>query len=381
MTRLFLACALLVAAPLGAQKPDRHAAQLDSLLAAPRPALPAGADTNDAEAYLRAGREWSEGCADSPFMLMLARAGIVVLSRKPERCDARQAAAAFHWAARLDPARAEPLMLGWEQTWAASPEAGEKAWKRDKRFVASGVEERVDSLRLRALYLNPFVSQFTGGGGSVPSGRAFVRRRPTDVEARIYLASAHYGARSYDSTITQLEEAIRILDTRDSARLTRAYVSKAMFHFAIGHALIGKGDRRAAQDSFRRALVEDLAFYPAHAALAVIAWENWNDSTTALQEFELALQTGATDAALRYNYGTVLMELRRPADALAQFEAAMARTPEYAVVYHNAGVAAERLGRKDEAMRHYREFVRRAPRRMKDATARVEARLATLSGG
>lgn len=372
---------LLLAGTLPAQKPDKHAIRLDSLLHAPRPALDAGADTNDADAYIKAGRTASAGCV-SPFIAALIRAGFPIRFRSPYPCNPARAAAAFHWAARIDPARAEPLLLGWQATWAASPEAREKHWEDDRKFAATGVGARVDSLYLRAMYLNPFVAQVTGtSGGSIGYTRAYLKKHPDNVEARIDLASAHYAAQRWDSTIANLRLAITSLEKRDSAHTRRAYASKAMFHYGIGHALLASGDRRAAQDAFRQALVEDYAFYPAHAALAVLAWENWSDSTTAVHEFELALQTGATDAALRYNYGTVLMELRRPEEALAQFEAAMAGSPEYALPWYNAAVAADRLGRKADAIRWYREFARRAPRKLEDRVRLAMQRAGALEGG
>jgi Tfp pilus assembly protein PilF len=375
-----LAVALL-AAPLPAQKPDKDAARLDSLLHAPRPALDAGADTNDTESYLKAGHAASAGCL-SPFLVALIRSGFPFRIISSGMCDPGRAAAAFHWAARLDPARAEPLLLGWQATWSASPKASEKHWENDRKFAATGIGARVDSLYLRAMYLNPFVARVTGvGGSSARYTRAYLAKHPDNVEARIDLASAHYEAQRWDSTIANLRLAIASLEKRDSTTTRRAYASKAMFHFGIGHALLASGDRRAAQESFRQALAEDFAFYPAHAALAVLAWENWSDSTTAVQEFELALQTGATDAALRYNYGTVLMELRHTAEALAQFEAAMASSPEYALPWYNGGVAADRLGRTAEAARYYREFARRAPRRLQERAAQAVQRAAALEEG
>ena len=382
LTYLAVLSSVLLATPLVAQKPDRDALRLDSLLHAPRPTLDAGADTNDVESYLKAGHEASDGCSLSPFLAVLIRAGFVVRYRMPATCDARRAAAAFHWAARLDPARAEPLLLGWQATWAASPAAREKHWDDDPKFAATGVGARVDSLYLRALYLNPFVAEVTGiSNASEGYARSYLRRHPDNVEARIELASLHYAKQRWDSTIANLQLAIVALEKRDSVRTRRAYVSKAMFQYGIGHALLASGDRRSAQDALRQSLVEDFAFYPAHATLAVLAWENWSDSATAVQEFELALQTGATDAALRYNYGTVLMEMRRPSEALAQFEAGIASSPDYALLYYNAGVASDRLGRKEDAIRYFREFARRAPRRLQERIEMAEKRAAMLAEG
>src|SRR6188768_2758327 len=124
MRLLILLAAFLLALPLSAQKPDKDALRLDSLLRAPRPALPAGADTNDVEAYVTRGRE-------------------LMRSRRP-----REAAVAFLWAARLSPAQAEPPLLAWRALWAANPDAWRKHAKGDKRFVASGAGLRVDSLYL-----------------------------------------------------------------------------------------------------------------------------------------------------------------------------------------------------------------------------------------
>ena len=338
------------------------APDIAALLAAPRPALPADADTNDARAYLREGERWWDPCRS-----------YYAYVRAPKGCDQARAVAAFRWAARLDPTPAQPLAFA----WAAMPRMRDDSLKRFPKRLRGDIRTRtrahLDSLMLRALFRNPFLDvQLESGYGGTAEMQRYVTRFPKNVPARLHLASHFYNEQRYDSTVGQLRAALDLLRDRDSARVRPVYESRAAIHYGIGHARLAQHDRLAARDAFRETLTEDLSFYPAHAMLGVLAWENWSDTATAVTEFETAVQLGADDATLRYNYGTVLLAAQRPAEALAQLEAGIALAPEWADLYHNAGLAADRSGRRAEAARYYREFARRAPRRLAE---RAEAAL------
>lgn len=332
------------------------APDIAALLAAPRPALPAGADTNDARAYLREGERWWTPCRR-----------YYAYTRPPQGCDPARAVVAFRWASRLDPTPAEPLAFAWAAMPRIDDDSLDRFPKRLRASIRTRTRAHLDSLMLRALFRNPFLDvQLETGSGGTEWMQAYVKRLPKNVPARLHLASHFYGEQRYDSTIGQLRAALEVLRDRDSARVRPVYESRAAMHYGIGHARLAQQDRLAARAAFQETLTEDFSFYPAHAMLGVLAWENWSDTTTAITEFETAVQLGADDATLRYNYGTVLLAAQRPAEALAQLEAGLALAPEWADLYHNAGLAADRAGRRADAARYYREFARRAPRRLSE---------------
>ena len=360
MRRSIVLAFLLFAAPLAAQKPDKDAQRLDSLLRAPRPTLPATADTNDIEDWIAFGRDR-------------------MAARRPA-----EAAGAFLQASRLSPARAEPMMLAWQALWAAVPDAHRKHVRGDARFAATGAGMRVDSLVVRAQWrdpfaqpenprLNPFRLQM------LAALRQAAKRDTNDLTPRLILAILLYHDQQYDSTVTRLQEVLRLLDRQERARTRPVYESKESFYYMLGQAQLARGDRMAARAAYQQALVENAGLYAAHARLVFIAWDQLADTATMVLEYEAAVGTAPHDAALRNDYGAVLLTAGRPADALAQFEAGLASAPDYAHLHYNAALAAEKVGDKARALAHYRDFVARAPRRLVVQRTAADKRIAELA--
>lgn len=350
----------LVAFPLAAQKPDRDAQRLDSLLRAPRPVLTVDADSNDVDELVTWGKARQE-------------------MRRPA-----EAAVFFLWASRLSPARAEPMLLAWYALWEAVPGARRRHERGDKRFAATGVGERVDSLVLRAIMRDPFAAPENPRLN--PFRRPWLAQLRRDaardsnaIVPRLLLAVELYHDRSYDSTVARLNEVLRALDRQERGTLRPVYHSRETFHFMLAQAQAARGDRAAARAAYQQALVENAGFYAAHARLGYIAWENWADTTTMIAEYDAAVGIAPHDAALRNDYGAMLLTLERPAEALAQFEAGLATAPDYAFLYYNAALAAERAGRPDAALAHYRGFVSRASRRLVVQRTAADKRIAALT--
>ena len=116
MTRSIL-LALLVTVNIQAQEP-------------PRPRLAASADTNSAADYIAWGSAKLRSAPDS-------------------------AAAAFYWAARIDPASGDAFYSRWVAMQLADPGRAWNHLRRDKSVLQSADVQRIDSIELRALELGP----------------------------------------------------------------------------------------------------------------------------------------------------------------------------------------------------------------------------------
>ena len=68
----------------------------------------------------------------------------------------------------------------------------------------------------------------------------------------------------------------------------------------------------------------------------------------------------------REQLGDLLLELRRPADALAEYERSLKAFPNRLNSHLGAGQAAERAGRGDVAKQHYAQAVEMAGDRARD---------------
>src|SRR5260370_37720796 len=114
---LLILAALLAAATAGAQQTDTTV----------RPKLDAQADTNDWRAYFQYG--------------------MTQLRTRPSRADA-----AFYWASRLGPNRAEPLYGRWVAFWLRNVSVFEDYEYGSQKVPAA---ERAESLAARARLRNP----------------------------------------------------------------------------------------------------------------------------------------------------------------------------------------------------------------------------------
>jgi tetratricopeptide (TPR) repeat protein len=381
-----LLAAALAAVLLAAATPTHAAAQAGE---PKRPSLKAPADTNSWQAYYQHG--------------------ISLLGKRPDR-----AVEAFHWAARLDPSRPEPLYAQWAATWMSRPEQFGEYYDGAKYFVNSDAVRRVDSLYYQALLRNPFLHQgLERAMVAALHNRKFGpgnwqwRDKPEDLawlaysELRFDEAARHFEralaakpkrtaplhlgragalalAKQYDGAVVELRQLIDEQRGSEQAALVYFYQSKAMFEYSVGVAHTLEGDHAAAREAYGRALAEDLSFYRAHAALAAAALSQ-GDTATALTEFDLAVQLDGSDAALRTDYGLILIQAGRPADAATQLATAVAANPHYALPHFYLAHALDAQGQHAQAVPHYTAFVARAPADLQSQAEHARKRVAQLA--
>lgn len=351
-----------------------------------RPALAADADTNDPRAY---------------GMYAERRVGVAPDS----------AAAAFWWAARLDPWWAEPvygravaLLASRHYSMRARMAGVRPEPERDELVMAT-----VDSLITRASSLDPFHSHSLdyvisgqlptymaeqmpdpadGGLFAFDSGNfklavqllgKALEKHPGEAELRYVRAQAFYHLRDYDSTTTELTRALDTLSARDTSRKILApYRSKEILYFALGTAQSARNDTAAARAAYEQALVENLGFAMAHVRLAGLSLAH-ADTTAALRELDAALLTAPDDPALHYFYGELLSSCGKTRAAIDQLLRAESLDPEFASPHLMLGRIAEALGERENAVDEYATFLRLAPRRL-DERSWVEQRIAALGG-
>ncbi len=297
-----------------------------------RPKLEAGADTNFAPAYYEYG--------------------VSMIERDPER-----AAAAFYWAARLDPAWAPPLYARRVALLMADPRLLVGYMNGIRRYVESKEARSVDSLELRALMLNPFLARDLDkllimaylralvqdelrqsgdrmdagqstrfdyymerylrnnarervradvaiSDGRVPEALDLYRKalgQERDGEAagiHVERARAFHQLGNDDSTRAELAQALDRLRKKDEKALVYVYQSKALLEHCIGLTYEIKAQFEPAREAYGRALQEDLSYYPAHVRLGSVALAV-GDTTSALSEMDLAVQVKGDDSRSR----------------------------------------------------------------------------------
>jgi tetratricopeptide (TPR) repeat protein len=377
--RILVACLLAVpcAASLGAQR-------LGPEVPRPKGAI---ADTNDAQAYFAYGVRRFES-------------------------DPEVAAAAFYWAARLDPgfadawyARRTALLMKDEGLRRTFVNGGRNA--RDSKQLRA-----LDSLYLRALNLNPLLyrrfdkrlltshitremlreAQRSGSDvspGEVdyaistwlqkagPEFRAWVAYGDGqfDEALRLY-ASAEKSTKfkagvriergrifgmkgQLDSAVAQLRLALTEMRSRDTKDLVYFYDSKALFEHTIGILLEQQSDFDGARDAYGKALQEDLAFYPAHQRLGLLAL-GMHDTTTALTELELAVQIAGDEPFLHYLYGWALGAAGKYQESSEQLKKAVELEPYFALPQVTLGQVYEQLHDGKNAQAAYTAYLARA---------------------
>lgn len=354
-----------------------------------RPKLDAGRDTNSAGAY--------------------HQHGMVHLAKRPQ-----VAADAFYWAARLDPSVAEP----WYGRWCALLLAMQRRdmfalMNDDSRY--SKELTRIDSLRYEALLREPLiytkldavlvhdffsaVSLATDGevseldlamvpdpatkawlaygsgrfGESVKQYASAINRKPKAQGLHAARARAFVPLLQYDSAAAEFE-AERVLQQNGESTLVRVYNSKEMLEYSIGRVRETQGNDQGARDAYGRALVENLAFYPGHTALARLALAT-GDTATALKEYDMAAQLAPDRADIRYVYGVLLMARQKFEDAIEQFRLAVDADPYFAKPYLPLAYLREGQGKDSLAIAAYTQFIALAPaayaRQVEDARQRL----------
>ena len=374
-----------------------------------RPKLGANADTNHAGTY------YSHG--------------LNVLENRPD-----EAAAAFYWAARLEPGWAQPYYARRIALLMSNPRfMVQYMTSRNRRFYQSKEVLSLDSLELRALMLNPYVIRdldrtfivafLTAWAeqdlqrqgyrpGEVPRNeiRFYIERQlqteysvrtrawmaaserrfgealeyyrkaidlDKDDAAEIHARRAHvfYLIGNDDSARVEMELALGDLRKQETDEFVRLYNSKAVLEHSVGMIHERRGNLPAAREAYGRALQEDLSYYPAHARLGLLALAA-GDTTTALSEFALAVEVQGNEPFLRLTYGQVLAAVGKVDEATENLRKTVELEPLYAAPYYLLGRVAETASKPGEALAHYQGFIARAHGRdgnLADARARVSA--------
>lgn len=396
---------LLAGLALAVLLPCAYADAQDRTREPRRPRLDADADTNSANAY------YSHGAR--------------ILKDRPA-----EAADAFYWATRIEPAMADAWYARRIALLMSRPERFAGYMEGNRRVVESREMRSIDSLHLRALTLNPFVrTRFDRQAfdhyvhwsvrrnnprgnidhalvshwiadylrNSGPSTRAWVAyadgKFPT---ALAEYASALKGSRNPagihadrarifllvgrpDSALVEMERAVERMRERDEKDLVYLYQSKALFEHSTGLILEQQGKYDQAREAYGRALQEDLSYYPAHVALASLALSA-GDTVAATAAMDLAVQIREDDVGVRYAYGQVLALTGRPAEAEPHLRRAVDAEPWYAAPYALLGGVLEATGKPEDAAETYRAYLARANRN-DPVRPRVEERLAVLTSG
>lgn len=356
-----------------------------------RPKLDAGRDTNSAAAYY----QW----------------GMQHLTDRPDK-----AADAFYWATRLEPSGAEP----WYGRWAAL------LLTRQHRDMFALMSEdsrnrkenaKIDSLKYEALMREPLIytkldavlardffqaiSQATDGeinevdlammpdpelkgwlaygsgrfDESVKQYAIAIGRKPKEHGLHAGRARAFIPLLQYDSAAAEFEAERNVEQQSEESTLVRVYNSKEMLQYSIARVRETQDRKAAAKDAYAQALVENLAFYPAHMALGRMALAA-SDTATAMKEFDLAAQLAPRRADILYLYGVLLMARRNFDAAAEQFRLAIEADSYYVKPYFPLAYIREGQGKDSLAIAYYTQFIALAPaalaKQVEDARQRLK---------
>jgi Tfp pilus assembly protein PilF len=150
-----------------------------------------------------------------------------------------------------------------------------------------------------------------------------------------------------------------------------------MLEYSIGRVRETQGKVGPAQEAFGRALVENLAFYPGHTALARLALAA-NDTATALKEYEQAVELAPGRADLRYGLGVLLMRRQSYDAAAEQFRLAVEADSYYVRPYYPLAFIRESEGKDSLAIAYYTHFIAWAPASLASQVADARKRLADV---
>ena len=384
LTTVFV-LAVVSATALPAQRPEQ---------VPKRPRLAASADTNDVRAYLDFG--------------------IKMFEDDPDR-----AADAFYWAARLNPAEAEAY-YGRRAALIVANRRWLGTYLYGSRRAREAIPEfrALDSLQLRALLLKPFLyrrfeypmfQDYNHCAGKYAMNCA----PPTDPTARAWVSYADghfddaldeyayamkserekapyrverariFGMRAQtDSAIAEFNLALEEMRKSDAKSIVYVYDSKAAIEHSVGMLLEAQDRPAEAREAYGRALQEDIAFYPAHLHLGLLAL-TVKDTANAISELELATQLAGTEPYVRYTYGFTLASAGHRDEALAQLTKTIELDPYYALPYLALARVHEKRGDKTAALTAYHAFLNHASQRdpqRSDAEQRLLT-LASQSGG
>lgn len=349
--------------------------------------------------------------------------GMLLLNSRPA-----EAADAFYWATRLEP--------GWADAWyarsiallMARPRLVAIHMKKERSERDARALRETDSLRLRALALDPFVRPRFDERALLTHLRELAPRELRESEDPAMLdltaslvmtsnpemlgwstfakgnhpraleayaealprsgnrAGIHADrARIFfltdrpDSALAAMRSALAGMGERTGPDLPFRMNSRALLEHSTGVILERMGDREGAREAYGRALREDASYHPARAAIASLAAAA-GDTATALREMEQAIQAAGSDAALRYGLARMLALAGRFADAEPHLREAIRAEPFYAAPYALLGGVLEKQGRGSDALEEYHAFLEHASADHELGEA-IRARISALGGG
>lgn len=353
-----------------------------------RPKLAAGADTNDA----------------SPYFALGARS----LADRPD-----EAAAAFYWAARLDPSSAEALggrraaLLMRKVPVLKLYMEGSRRARTSKELIA------IDTMQLRALRLDPLyyrkydwtmlmayyravyridyptasvqnidfairsdfdkASPYTRGWVAYSEGKmedalefydlAMQRAKNTGY-IRIERARALTMQGLFPRAIEELRLASVDLKKLEADKEENVvfYNSSALVEHSVGvlYARIGQVD--SAKAALGRAITEDLSYFAAHLELGRIALAE-KDTATAISELGLAAELAVDEPWVHYLHGSTLLSAGQHADAVVALKKAIDLEPLHAESHFALAQALEKNGDRPGALAAYTHYLVISPRR------------------
>ena len=329
-----------------------------------RPDLPAGADHNDWSAYYDKG--------------------VALLRGDPAGSEA-----AFYWASRIAPQRAEPLFARWVAFHNRDQRRFLAYLDDDRKTLADPAVRAADSLRLRAMIRNPFLhrgleialyDQMGGSWGYDDFSRGLLAYAQPNFPAaaallgraikgdpkgylwqRLMLAQAFVAMANYDSAFAEVQTIRTALDRRDAKKLVVVYDSREFLDYSMALLESARGNAAAAREGLGRALLENPGYYAAHLMLGDDAYTAKNDSA-AIFEYESALLIEPHDAVLQYHYARSLTRAGRLADAALSLKTAVQLEPYYAAPWLDLGRVLARTNDLSGARGAFSTFIERAPR-------------------
>ena len=179
-----------------------------------------------------------------------------------------------------------------------------------------------------------------------------------------------------DSAISQFQSALTELRARDAKELVILYNSKAVLEHSIAVMLEQKDDVAGAREAYGRALQEDLSYYPAHLRLGLLATTS-GDTTTSVNELDLAVQIAPDEPFLRLMFASTLITMGQLDKALPQLQKAVEVEPHFAIPYVALAQLLERKGDGPGALKAYNDFFAHAARNHPHAPM-MKTRLAAL---
>jgi tetratricopeptide (TPR) repeat protein len=346
-----------------------------------RPELPRGADPNDWEAYYDLG--------------------VVKLNAKL----GRDAGAAFYWAARLEPQRAEPLYGMRAAVFMQDLTLWERYLADDERALRSPAALRADSLMVESLLRNPFVAptldvllldqlpgywgqdrttqgwlHFARGnlGQAARHFRAAIESNPRSNYRRRYsLATVLVVMGEMDSAAVQIQAMLDELRRRDEARVVVVYQSKETLEYALGLLHMARRRWPEARAAMERAVLENAGGHLGHRGLASIAQAE-GKAAEAVEEYRQAVALGGEHPLLEYEFGDALLRAGAVEEAIEHLGRAVAREPYWADARLELGRACETAGKTAEALEAYERYAQLAPRKDAATVQAVRQRIERL---